>query len=114
MLTLSQLEQQLSKEIFMAYKEYKDIYGFTKVMTNEQILENGATLNISQSVSRLEVKDEMPKQSLEELLVEWEQNRGKLYTEIKNLIWWLFDKRSYICEMNIDYQQVVIWWLFDG
>jgi hypothetical protein len=47
MLTLSQLEQQLSKEIFMAYKEYKDIYGFTKVMTNEQILENGATLNIS-------------------------------------------------------------------
>lgn len=86
MLTLSQLEQQLSKEIFMAYKEYKDIPGFAKVVNNEQILENGATLNISQYVSRLEVKDEMPKQSLEELLVEWEQNRGKLYTEIKNLI----------------------------
>jgi type I restriction-modification system DNA methylase subunit len=86
MLTLSQLEQQLSKEIFMAYKEYKDIPGFAKVVTNEKILENGATLNISQYVSRLEVKDEMPKQSLEELLNAWERNREKLYTEIKNLI----------------------------
>jgi len=47
MLTLSQLEQYLSKEIFKAYKEYMDISGFAKVVSNEQILENGATLNIS-------------------------------------------------------------------
>ena len=86
MLTLSQLEQHLSKKIFKAYKEYKDVPSFAKVVSNEQILENGATLNISQHVSRLEVKDEMPKQSIEELLNAWERNREKLYTEIKNLI----------------------------
>ncbi len=86
MLTLSQLEQHLSKEIFKAYKEHKDIPGFAKVVSNEQILENGATLNISQYVLRLEVKDETPKQTLEELLNAWERNREKLYTEIKNLI----------------------------
>ena len=84
--TISMLEERHIDKIFKAYKEYKDIPGFAKVVSNEKILENSATLNISQYVSRLEVKDEMPKQSLEELLVEWEQNRGKLYTEIKNLI----------------------------
>ena len=97
MLSLSQLEQYLSKAArilkgpvdaadFKAYKEYKDIPNFANVVSNEQILENGATLNISQYVSRLEVKDEMPKQSLEGLLNVWERNREKLYTEIKNLI----------------------------
>ena len=86
MLTLSQLEQHLSKKIFKAYKEYKDIPGFAKVVTNEQILENGATLNISQYVSRLEVKDETSKQSLEELLVEWEKNRIDLYEGVNKLL----------------------------
>ena len=112
MLTLSQLEQYLSKAAwilkgpvdaadFKVYifpllffkrisdvydDEYKDIPGFAKVVSNEQILENGATLNISQYVSRLEVKDVMPKQSLEELLVEWEKNREKLYVELNSLI----------------------------
>lgn len=84
--TISMLEERHIDKIFKAYKEYKDIPGFAKVVTNEHILENGATLNISQYVSRLEVKDEMPKQTLEELLNVWERNRGKLYTEIKNLI----------------------------
>ena len=112
MLTLSQLEQYLSKAAwilkgpvdaadFKVYifpllffkrisevydEEYKDIPGFAKVVDNEKILENGATLNISQYVSRLEVKDEKPKQSLEELLVEWEKNREKLYVELNSLI----------------------------
>lgn len=84
--TISMLEEKHIDKIFKAYKEYKDIPGFAKVVSNEQILENGATLNISQYVSRLEVKDETPKQSLEELLYLWERNREKLYTEIKNLI----------------------------
>lgn len=84
--TISMLEERHIDKIFKAYKEYKDIPGFAKVVTNEQILENGATLNISQYVSLLEVKDEKPKQSLEELLVEWEKNREKLYAELNNLI----------------------------
>ena len=112
--TISMLEERHIDKIFKAYKAYKDIPGFAKVVSNEQILENGATLNISQYVSRLEVKDETPKQSLEELLNLWDRNREKLYAEIKNLIWWLFDKTPEYEEKNIDYQQLVIWWLFDG
>ena len=84
--TISMLEEKHIDKIFKAYKEYKDIPGFAKVVSNEQILENGATLNISQYVSRLEVKDDAPKQSLEELLNVWESNRKKLYTDIMNLI----------------------------
>lgn len=84
--TISMLEERHIDKIFKAYKEYKDITGFAKVVSNEQILENDATLNISQYVSRLEVKDETPKQSLEELLNVWERNREKLYIEINNLI----------------------------
>ena len=84
--TISMLEERHIDKIFKAYKAYKDIPSFAKVVNNEQILENGATLNISQYVSRLEVKDETPKQTLEELLNVWERNREKLYTEIKNLI----------------------------
>jgi len=53
---------------------------------NEQILENGATLNISQYVSRLEVKDNVPKQTLEELLEEWKKNKVQLYEEMNKLL----------------------------
>jgi type I restriction enzyme M protein len=84
--TISMLEEKHIDKIFKAYKDYKDIPGFAKVVKNEQILENGATLNISQYVSRLEAKEEAPKQTLEELLEEWERNRKQLYDEIKNLI----------------------------
>ena len=79
MLTLSQLEQHLSKAAW--------IFKAPMVMKNEQILENGATLNISQYVSRLEVKDDAPKQTLEELIEMWKKNREELYDGIKNLIW---------------------------
>lgn len=84
--TISMLEDKHIDKIFKAYKEYKDIPGFAKVVKNEQILENGATLNISQYVSRLEVKEDKQKQSLEELLEDWEKNRKLLYDGINNLI----------------------------
>ena len=84
--TISMLEEKHIDKIFKTYKEYKDIPGFAKVVSNEQILENGATLNISQYVSRLEVKDDAPKQTLEELIEMWKKNREELYDGIKNLI----------------------------
>ncbi len=84
--TISMLEEKHIDKIFKAYKEYKNILGFAKVVSNEQILENGATLNISQYVSRLEVKDDAPKQTLEELIKMWKKNREELYDGIKNLI----------------------------
>ena len=84
--TISTLEPQHIDKIFKAYKEYKDIAGFAKVVSNKQILENGATLNISQYVSRLEVKSDKASQSLPELLDEWERNRIELYDRINEIL----------------------------
>ena len=84
--TISTLEPQHIDKIFKAYKEYKDIAGFAKVVSNKQILENGATLNISQYVSRLEVKSDKASQSLPELLDEWERNRTELYDRINEIL----------------------------
>lgn len=84
--TISTLEPQHIDKIFNAYKEYKDIEGFAKVVSNKQILENGATLNISQYVSRLEVKSDKPTQPLPDLLNEWEKNRIELYDRINEIL----------------------------
>ena len=78
MLSLSQLEQHLSKAAW--------ILKGPVVVKNEHILENGATLNISQYVSRLEVKNDAPTQTLDELIEMWKTNREELYDGIKNLI----------------------------
>lgn len=84
--TISMLESHHIKKIFNAYKDYKNIEGFAKVVSNEDILNNGATLNISQYVSRLEVKDNTPKQSFDELFAEWEQNRNELHNALEELL----------------------------
>ena len=84
--TISTLEDHHIDKIFKTYKEYKNIEGFAKVVSNEDILKNGATLNISQYVSRLEVKDKTPKQSFEELYAEWEQNRNELHNALEQLL----------------------------
>ena len=80
------LEEKHIDKIFKAYKEYKDLPGSAKVVSIEQILENGATLNISQYVSRLEVKDDAPRQSFGELMEEWKKNRIELYEGITGLL----------------------------
>jgi Type I restriction-modification system methyltransferase subunit len=84
--TISMLEEKHIDKIFKAYKEYKDLPGFAKVVSNEQILENGATLNISQYVSRLEMKNNAPKQSFGELMEEWKENRIELYKGINRIL----------------------------
>lgn len=84
--TISTLENHHIEKIFNAYKDYQNIEGFAKVVSNEDILNNGATLNISQYVSRLEVKDNTPKQSFEELYAEWEHNRNELHNALEELL----------------------------
>lgn len=84
--TISTLEDHHIDKIFKVYKEYKNIEGFAKVVSNEDILKNGATLNISQYVSRLEVKNNTPKQSFEALYAEWEQNRNELHNALEELL----------------------------
>ncbi|MCR5555897.1 MAG: hypothetical protein K6F29_10240 [Bacteroidales bacterium] len=55
-------------------------------MKNEQILENGDTLNISQYVSRLEVKNSVPNPSFGELMAECKVNCVALYEGINGLL----------------------------
>lgn len=75
----------MKRTVFFISK-YKDIPGFAKVVSNEEILENDTTFNISQYVSRLEVKDEMPKLSFFELMEQWRTNRDNLYNKIASLL----------------------------
>ena len=74
------------EKIFKTYKDYKNVEGFAKVVSNNDILNNGATLNISQYVSRLEVKDNTPKQSFEEIYAEWDSNRLELHKALEELL----------------------------
>ena len=67
-------------------EEKATVPSFAKVVSIEQILENGATLNISQYVSRLEVKDREPKPSFGELMEEWKKNRVELYEGISRIL----------------------------
>ncbi|MBO5811381.1 MAG: SAM-dependent DNA methyltransferase [Bacteroidales bacterium] len=84
--TISMLGNHHIEKIFKTYKDYKNIEGFAKVVSNDDILNNGATLNISQYVSRLEVKDNTPKQSFEEIYAEWDSNRLELHKALEELL----------------------------
>ena len=84
--TISMLENHHIEKIFKTYKDYKNIEGFAKVVSNDDILNNGATLNISQYVSRLEVKDNTPKQSFEGIYAEWDSNRLELHKALEKLL----------------------------
>lgn len=83
---ISMLEERHIEKIFKAYKDYQDIEGFAKVVSNQQILENNATLNISQYVSRLAVKDDVQKLSFLEIYSQWDNNRKKLREAMNKLV----------------------------
>lgn len=83
---ISMLEERHIEKIFKAYKDYQDIEGFAKVVSNQQILENNATLNISQYVSRLAVKDDVQKLSFLEIYSQWDNNRKELREALNKLV----------------------------
>lgn len=83
---ISMLEERHIEKIFKAYKDYQDIEGLAKVVSNQQILENNTTLNISQYVSRLAVKDDVQKLSFLEIYSQWDNNRKKLREAMNKLV----------------------------
>ncbi|KAA6329224.1 putative type I restriction enzymeP M protein, partial [termite gut metagenome] len=56
--TTSRLEEKHIQNIFKAYREYKDIPGFAKIVSVEEVLQNNATLSIPLYVSRNHEKQE--------------------------------------------------------
>ena len=84
--TISMLEEKHIQKIFTAYKKYEDVEGFARVVSNEDILANNATLNISQYVSKLTVQDNTPKRDLSEMLEDWSISRLTLHQELEGLL----------------------------
>ena len=83
--TISMLEEKHIQKIFTAYKKYEDVEGFARVVGNEDILANNATLNISQYVSKLAIQDNSPKRDLSEMMEDWSISRLALHQELESL-----------------------------
>lgn len=83
--TISMLEEKHIQKIFTAYKKYEDVEGFARVVGNEDILANNATLNISQYVSKLAVQDNTSKRDLSEMMEDWSISRLTLHQELESL-----------------------------
>lgn len=81
--TISMLEEKHIQKIFSAYKKYEDVEGFAKVVNNEDILANNATLNISQYVSKLAIQDNTSTRDLSEMLEDWSSSRLTLHQELE-------------------------------
>lgn len=84
--TISMLEEKHIQKIFTAYKKYEDVEGFARVVSNEDILANNATLNISQYVSKLAVQDNASKRDLSEMMEDWSASRLNLHQELEALL----------------------------
>lgn len=84
--TISMLEEKHIQKIFTAYKKYEDVEGFARVVSNEDILANNATLNISQYVSKLAVQDNTSKRDLSEMLEDWSSSRLTLHQELEGFL----------------------------
>lgn len=84
--TISMLEEKHIQKIFSAYKKYEDVEGFAKVVNNEDILANNATLNISQYVSKLAIQDNTSTRDLSEMLEDWSSSRLTLHQELEGLL----------------------------
>lgn len=83
--TISMLEEKHIQKIFTAYKKYEDVEGFARVVGDEDILANNATLNISQYVSKLAIQDNSPKRDLSEMMEDWSISRLALHQELESL-----------------------------
>lgn len=84
--TISMLEEKHIQKIFTAYKNYEDVEGFARVVGNEDILANNATLNISQYVSKLAIQDNSPKRDFSEMMEDWSASRLNLHQELEALL----------------------------
>jgi type I restriction enzyme M protein len=83
--TISILEEKHIQKIFSAYKKYKNIEGFAKIVDAKKILSSGnASLNISFYVSN--GNGNSKKQTLPEIYSSWEKKSNRLRKSIKILL----------------------------
>jgi type I restriction enzyme M protein len=89
--TTSHLDENHIRKIFSAYKEYKDIPGFARIVSGEEILQNNATLSIPVYVSRNQATQEETV-SLQSAIMQWEEGAETLQQSLKELFKALEDK----------------------
>ncbi|MDR2408760.1 MAG: type I restriction-modification system subunit M [Bacteroidales bacterium] len=83
--TTSLLEEKHIQKILKVYKEYKDIPLFARIVKNEEILNNNATLSIPLYVSRTQ-KEAKNAKTLQEIYAQWEERSNELYSSLIELI----------------------------
>ena len=77
------LEQKHIDKIYNNYKDFIDVDGLSKVVSNATIIENKGSLNIAQYVSNVDTSEE--KVSIEEALSDWNKQSGKLKQSMNEL-----------------------------
>ncbi|GHT07074.1 DNA methyltransferase [Bacteroidia bacterium] len=82
--TTSRLEENHIQKIFKAYRGYKNIPGFARVVSAKEILQNNATLSIPLYVSRNQEKQESAA-SLQEVITAWEESSEALQQSLEEL-----------------------------
>jgi type I restriction enzyme M protein len=81
--TIAFLSDAHIEKIFKTHQDFKDVDGFAKVLTTEEILENRGSLNIAQYVSNVEMNEVQI--SLEDALANWEESSTALSASMENL-----------------------------
>lgn len=81
----SYLTDEHIKKIHKAFVDYKDIDGFSKVLTIKMILANNGNLNIALYVSNVQQKNGNSDFSLKDLLSDWQEGSAQLRKEMGGL-----------------------------
>ncbi len=80
---IAYLEPMHIDKIFKTYKDFRDVDGFAKVVSIDEILNNKGSLNIAQYISN--VKHEVEKISLDEAIANWNDESEKLRQSMNEL-----------------------------
>ena len=81
--TIAYLEPQHIDNIFNCYKDFKDVAGFAKLVSIDEVLENKASLNIAQYVSNVNTTNEQL--SIDEAVANWKNKSADLKASMNKL-----------------------------
>ena len=81
--TISYLEQKHIRRIYNSYKAFITEIGFSVIVDNQTILSNKGSLNIAQYLSNVTI--DKNKLSINEALINWDTNSGKLKESMNEL-----------------------------
>ena len=84
--SFSYLEEKHINKIVDAYIKYDDIEGFSKRVSNEELLQQDSTLSISFYVKHNTVKEEKENIDLEKTFKEWEKASFNMNKSLKEII----------------------------